>query len=113
MKVGDVERLADAVATITVAQPGVARLAAGHVGEIGTYLPGRRISGVRITDTSVEVQVVVHWMASLPAMAAALQDELASIVNGRIITVRIEDIELLDDDTPAEHDEVPWTTTTS
>ena len=47
------ERLAAAV----LAVPGVAALHPGMFGEVGTYLPGRRVAGIRITDNVVDVHV--------------------------------------------------------
>ena len=38
--------IADRVAAAVIAVPGVAFLHGGVFGEIGTYLPGRRVSGV-------------------------------------------------------------------
>ncbi|WP_432544017.1 Asp23/Gls24 family envelope stress response protein [Kineococcus sp. SYSU DK002] len=64
----DVAELADALALTVRQVPGVARLNAGVLEEIGTYLPGRRVGGVRVPGTltagpdaePVEVHVVLH-----------------------------------------------------
>ena len=45
--------LADSIAAAVLAVPGVAALHPGMFGEVGTYLPGRRVTGVRITDDEV------------------------------------------------------------
>ena len=37
---------ADEVAAAVAAAPGVSRLSGGHLGGVGTYLPGRRVTGV-------------------------------------------------------------------
>ena len=51
---------ADVVAAAVRAVPGVADLHAGMFGEVGTYLPGRRVSGVRLgeADTDIHVSIV-------------------------------------------------------
>ena len=41
---------ADVVAAAVRSVPGVAGLHAGMFGEVGTYLPGRRVAGIRIVD---------------------------------------------------------------
>ena len=53
--------LAEAVAAAVLAHPGVARLSGGPFGTIASYLPGRRVIGVRLPleDTDpVEIAVV-------------------------------------------------------
>ena len=45
-----VEQLADDLAAVVRAVPGVSALHPGALGEIGTYLPGRRVAGIRLRD---------------------------------------------------------------
>src|SRR3954462_9922309 len=45
--------------------PSVSGLSGGIAGEIATYLPGRRISGVRAREGSVEVHVVTKYGSPL------------------------------------------------
>jgi hypothetical protein len=54
----DPERVAAAVGRC----PAVASLSAGEFGEVASYLPGRRVEGVRATaDGDVEVHVVLWY----------------------------------------------------
>ncbi|WP_432513215.1 hypothetical protein [Kineococcus sp. SYSU DK001] len=85
----DAAELADALALTVQRVPGVARLNAGALQEIGTYLPGRRVAGVRLPGTltagpdaePVEVHVVLHPGAPVRDTArdvhAAVAGELA------------------------------------
>ncbi|WP_205739614.1 hypothetical protein [Georgenia sp. SYP-B2076] len=77
--------LADAVAAAVLAVPGVARLHAGAFGEVATYLPGRRVPGVRIGPGGVEVHVVVDqavldWQVPLPEVAEHVHRAVAALV---------------------------------
>jgi hypothetical protein len=87
---------AEAVAAVVTAEPGVARLSGGPAGVVGTYLPGHRVAGVRISDDDVEVHVVAHWVPSLPALAARLRGALAPLAGRRAVTVYIDDLEAIE-----------------
>jgi hypothetical protein len=56
---------ADRVAAAVRAVPGVADLHPGMFGEVGTYLPGRRVPGIRIDDGAVQVHICVVFGASV------------------------------------------------
>lgn len=58
-----------------LAVPGVTRLSGGAFGEVATYLPGDRVTGVRVGDDGVHVHVVLAQaaLAAIPATAAAVQ----------------------------------------
>jgi hypothetical protein len=84
---------ADSIAAATAACPSVARMSAGDVGEVATYLPGRRVEGVRMTDDGVEVHVVARWDVSLPAAADEIRDALKAVVGGAPVSVFIDDVE--------------------
>jgi hypothetical protein len=114
--------LAEAVAAGACAVPGVARLSGGKAGQVATYLPGRRVSGVRVTGDSVEVHLVARWVASLPQLAQDVRAALDPLVAGRAVTVFVEDIEsaVLEPPSPARdplsttptapdsHGEISW-----
>ena len=70
----DVPELADALAAVVLGVPGVVRLNAGALGEIGTYLPGRRVAGIRLgsTDAPTEVHVVLRPDVPLRTVAQAV-----------------------------------------
>lgn len=82
----------DAVVAAVLACPGVAAMASGVAGEIATYLPGRRVSGVQIRDTSLEVHVVARWVPSLQDLAAHVAAAVAPLAGGRAVGVHIDDL---------------------
>lgn len=84
----------DAVATAVLACPHVASLSAGTVEEIATYLPGRRVHGVRAQDDVLEIHVVAKWGTPLPEVGAEVRRAVGALAGGRPITVAIEDVEL-------------------
>lgn len=92
--VPDVEPLtpAEVVAAAALAVPGVVRLHGGRFGELGTYLPGRRVVGVRIDDEGTEVHVVVSDLAPVPQTAARVQ-RAVSAVAPMPVRVHVEDID--------------------
>jgi hypothetical protein len=84
---------ADSIAAATTACPSVARMSAGDLGEVATYLPGRRVEGVRISDDGVEVHVVARWDVSLPAAADEIREALKRVVGDLPVSVFIDDVE--------------------
>ncbi|MEZ0163278.1 hypothetical protein AB2L27_00700 [Kineococcus sp. LSe6-4] len=81
------ERLADDLAAVVLAVPGVSALHPGNRGEIGTYLPGRRVGGIRLREEAftarardadgshpVEVHVVLTADAPVRQTAQAVHD---------------------------------------
>ncbi|MBA3266105.1 MAG: Asp23/Gls24 family envelope stress response protein [Nocardioidaceae bacterium] len=92
-----VEGLAAAVQSCA----GVASLSGGTFGEVATYLPGRRVRGVRLTDETVEVHIVAFWGPPLPPVAAQIRVAAAPFAGSRTIDVYIDDL-LLPDTTTAQ-----------
>ena len=87
---------ADVVAAAVLAVPGVARLHQGAFGEVATYLPGRRVPGVRLRPDGVEVHVVVErelldTRTPLPVVAERIHRAVAALVPGPV-HVFIEDL---------------------
>jgi uncharacterized alkaline shock family protein YloU len=93
---GETETLTDAevVAAVVLAVPGVVRLHGGRFGELGTYLPGRRVTGVRIDDEGTEVHVVVSDLVPVPRTAAQVQ-RAVSAVAPMPVRVHVEDIDTI------------------
>ncbi|WP_445263016.1 hypothetical protein [Pseudokineococcus sp. 1T1Z-3] len=92
-----------------LAAPGVVSLHAGALGEVGTYLPGRRVNGVRLTGEEVEVHVVAalwtpvtHTSAAVITAVAGLPDHVG--VAGLPVHVVVEDVA---DDEQARRDAQP------
>ncbi|MCK0176087.1 hypothetical protein [Mycolicibacterium sp. F2034L] len=83
---------ADTVAALALAVPGVAALHPGMFGEVGTYLPGRRVTGVRIRDDAVDVHITVWDTVPVRDTAAAVRDAVAAGLPGHTINVTVEDV---------------------
>lgn len=83
--------LADRVAAAVLALPGVAGLHTGIFGEVATYLPGRRVEGVRLRPDRAEVHLVLAWGAPVEVTAAAVR-RVAAAVAGTVVDVSIEDV---------------------
>ncbi|MBA4020784.1 MAG: hypothetical protein C0482_00305 [Gordonia sp.] len=82
---------AQQVATAVTDLDGVAELHGGVLGEVATYLPGGRVSGVRLDKSGVEVHVVLFLDDDIRAVAAEVQ-RVASDVVGVPATVVVEDV---------------------
>lgn len=89
------ESVADLVAAVVLAVPGVVRLHGGPFGGLGTYLPGRRVTGVRIDDDGTEVHVVVSATEPVVVTAARIQ-RAVSAVAPMPVRVHVDDIALPD-----------------
>jgi uncharacterized alkaline shock family protein YloU len=83
---------ADTIAAAVLAVPGVADLHPGMFGEVGTYLAGRRVPGIRITDNSVEVHLTVAFDAPVRETAAAVRSAVAAMMPGATVNVTVEDM---------------------
>ena len=82
---------ADLVAAVVRAVPGVADLHPGMFGEVGTYLPGRRVPGVRLGDTGTDVHVTVYFDAHVRDVATQIRRAVAVAVGGPV-NVTVEDV---------------------
>jgi hypothetical protein len=84
----------DAVAAAVTACPSVAHLVGGSLGDqVATYLPGRRVNGVRVTDDAVEVHLASRWGVPIPEVAAEVRAAVAPFAAGRPVTVAVDDID--------------------
>lgn len=89
------ERIADAV----LAHPAVARLHAGPFGTIASYLPGRRVDGVKIAHdgSTVDVAIVVDQAAletgrPIPVVAQQLRTAIRELTGNARVDVLIVDL---------------------
>ena len=82
----------DAIAARVLACPAVAGLSAGPYGSAVTYLPGRRVAGVRLSPTAVEVHVVAQYGPSMFELAAQVRAALAGRVGGLQVDLVVEDL---------------------
>ncbi len=86
-------QLVDQIASAVLAIPGVHDLHPGGAGQVATYLPGRRVNGVRAVNGGWDVHVVLTWGFSVSATAEAVRAAVQVIAPGRV-DVMIEDIAL-------------------
>ncbi|GAA1923755.1 hypothetical protein [Nocardioides hwasunensis] len=81
---------ADLVAAAVLAVPGVSGLHGGAFGEVGTYLPGRRVSGVRLGEQSA-VHITVAMHAEILEVVREVRDTVSALVGGPVEVV-VEDV---------------------
>lgn len=85
------EGQAESVRSAVLAVPGVAAMHSGSFGEVATYLPGRRVDGVRLRRDGTEVHVVVEYGVSVGQTADAVR-AAAARVTGTPVDVTIQDV---------------------
>jgi len=85
---------ADAVAASVLQVPHVSELGGGVAGEVATYLPGRSVRGVRITDDRIEIHIEVLPDRSMPAIAADVRAAVRPLAGDRSVDVTIDEIAL-------------------
>jgi hypothetical protein len=86
-----VARSADQVAALVLSVPGVSRLHAGLFGEAATYLPGRRVTGIKLGGSLVEVHVVVAHATPIRDTAQQIHTVVAALVAAPV-HVFVEDV---------------------
>lgn len=91
--------LAERIAGTVLAHPAVARLHAGPFGTIASYLPGRRVDGVRIAQdgSAVDVAIVVDLSAlengaPIPVVAQQLRTAIRELTGNARVDVLIVDL---------------------
>ena len=72
--------------------PSVVDLAGGRFGEVATYLPGQRITGVRVSDERIAVHLVGRYGIPIPVLAAEIRAALTLLGRGRAVDIRVEDL---------------------
>ncbi|MCW2759125.1 MAG: hypothetical protein JWO46_2871 [Nocardioidaceae bacterium] len=82
---------AETLATAVLAVPGVAELHGGVLGEVATYLPGRRVAGIRLDVDGAEVHIVIDWDAPALTTAEAVRGVVEALVSGPVHVV-VEDV---------------------
>lgn len=85
------EEVVDALERTVLGVDGVASLHAGVFGEVGTYLPGRRVAGIVQRAESTEIHVAVLAGADVLDVAEAVRAAATDIVDGPVHVV-VEDI---------------------
>ena len=85
---------ADAIAAATLACPAVAGLHEGGTLAVATYLPRRRVVGVRVEDQRVLVSVVLAFGSSVQSLERQVRNALSPLVVGRRVDVHVADVQL-------------------
>ena len=83
---------AEDIAAAVSAAPGVAALSGGRLGGVGTYLPGRRVTGVVIRDNDLEVHIIGRYGVSVAEIAAEVRRAVEPYAGDRTVHVIIEDL---------------------
>jgi len=83
----------DTIAAAMMACPAVAGLHEGGTRAVATYLPGRRVVGVRVEDERVLVSVVLASGSSVRVLEAQVRSRLAPHVRGRQVDVHVADVQ--------------------
>lgn len=71
--------------------PGVVSLHGGAFGEAGTYLPGKRLPGLRLDGDDVRIHIVLEFGYDVAATASQIRLALARKVPGEVHVV-VEDV---------------------
>ncbi len=87
---------ADAIAAAVLATPGVTALHAGGAQEFVAYLPGRRVSGVRLPGDRVEVHLAARYGMVLTDLADEVRSAVEPLTDGLPVEVHIDDIDDID-----------------
>jgi hypothetical protein len=94
--------IAQAIAAAVVDCPAVASLHAGGIAHRAvTYLPGRRVEGVRVDDERVAVSVVGVQGIPVAVLADQVRTAVAPLAPGRAVDVHVADLEPLEQQPPA------------
>jgi hypothetical protein len=73
--------------------PGVSGLDGGRFGETGSYLPGRRVAGVVVSNGRVMVQVRSRWAVPAADLVRQITAAVAPLAGHRPVDVVIADID--------------------
>jgi hypothetical protein len=82
----------DAIAAAVLACPAVAGLHEGGIRAVATYLPGRRVVGVRVEDRRVLVSVVLAPGSSVRSLGSQVRSAVAAHAGGREVDVHVADV---------------------
>ena len=88
----DVDALAEPVAAAVLSCPSVAALSTGPFGTVGTYLPGRRVTGVQITEDEVTVRVVAR-LAPVGLIENQVRRAVSAVIPGMVVHLAIDDLD--------------------
>lgn len=92
----------DRVAEVARAVAGVVDLTGGPLDSAATYLPGRRVPGVRLDESTIAVHLVVTMERPVREVAADVHRALGEAFAGRTVEVVIEDVSVDGEGPPAD-----------
>lgn len=81
----------DDLVDVVLGVSGVEGLHGGVFGEVATYLPGRRVTGIRSRGEDVDVHLVLAWGQPVLATADRVREALRPHVRG-LVHVTVEDM---------------------
>ncbi len=87
----DPGEVADAIELVVLTVPGVTGLHPGAFGEVATYLPGRKVAGVRLSPDVTEVHLCVAMGSDLLGIAEAVRAVVQPLV-APPVHVYVEDV---------------------
>lgn len=87
----DVAAAADSAAEAALSVEGVAGLHGGSFGEVATYLPGRRVTGVSVREDGTSVHLVVDFGVDVRSVAQEVRRAVASVAP-QPVEVVVEDV---------------------
>lgn len=92
--------LAHAIAQRVLDHPAVAHLHGGPFGTVASYLPGRRVVGVRVneTDGSVELFVVLWVGVPLRQAVADIRRVVIGVAGPVVVNITVADLYSAEDD---------------
>jgi hypothetical protein len=82
----------DLIAAAVLAVPHVVALSAGRFREVATYLPGRRVEGVRVRPELVEVHVIARYGPTMAEVGAAVHAAVVGAAGPVEVVVGIDDL---------------------
>ena len=73
---------------------GVAAMHGGRYGTVASYLPGPRVTGLRIEDGKVDVHLALYEGQNMAPVAESVRRELTRIVgcDSKSVVITIEDL---------------------
>ncbi|GEL20551.1 hypothetical protein [Pseudonocardia asaccharolytica] len=106
----EIDRRVDPIVAAVLACPLVASLHRGRDGQAVTYLPGRRVTGIRITADEVAIHVVARYPAVMDQVAGQVRRAVAPLAAGLRVEVAIEDLAVPGEPSPNPRPELPGIT---
>ena len=92
--------LADAISAAVTRCPAVVTLDEGGTRAVATYLPGRRVAGIRIEEHRVLVSVVLRYGVSIDSLTSQVRAAVAPLAQGRTVDVHVADVQTHDEPHP-------------